>query len=221
MSEDDDYLPLSGLQHLLFCERQCALIHVEQVWAENALTTQGGLLHQRVDLPALEQRPGVRIERAVPLRSDRLRLIGKADVVEFHAVPDRLGHWQPFPVEYKRGRRRRWLHDEVQVCAQAMCLEEMLGIPVPQGALFYAASKRRREVVLDDALRAETVVAAARYHDLVARRNTPPAVLLAKCAHCSLHEICLPELSRLSPGAALGQLTRALGVGQEAPHAGH
>jgi CRISPR-associated exonuclease Cas4 len=134
MSEDDGLLPLSGLQHLLFCERQCALIHVEQIWADNALTTQGELLHEHVDLPALEQRPGVRIERAVPLRSDRLRLIGKADVVEFHAVPSQPGRWQPFPVEYKRGRRRKWLHDEVQVCAQAMCLEEMVGVPVPRGA---------------------------------------------------------------------------------------
>ena len=212
MSGDDDYLPLSGLQHLLFCERQCALIHVDQIWAENALTTQGDLLHERVDLPALEQRPGVRIERAVSLRSDRLRLIGKADVVEFHAVPGQRGRWQPFPVEYKRGRRRKWLHDEVQVCAQAMCLEEMVGEPVPRGALYYAASKRRRDVVIDDALRAETIAAAGRYHELVARRETPPACLLPKCANCSLHELCLPELGGLSAGAIARDLSRALGA---------
>ena len=213
MSEDDDFLPLSGLQHLLFCERQCALIHVEQVWAENALTTQGGLLHERVDLPALEQRPGVRIERAVPLRSDRLRLTGKADVVEFHAVPGQPGRWQPFPVEYKRGKRRRWLHDEVQVCAQAMCLEEMVGVPVPQGALYYAASKRRLGVAIDETLRAETIATAARYHELVARQETPPARLMPKCGNCSLHEFCIPELGSLSSQDTARKLSHALGVG--------
>jgi len=212
MYSDDDFLPLSGLQHLLFCERQCALIHVEQIWAENALTTQGQLLHERVDLPALEQRPGVRIERAVPLRSEQLRLIGKADVVEFHAMPNQPGRWQPFPVEYKRGKRRRWLHDEVQVCDQAMCLEEMVGVPVPRGALYYAASKRRLDVAIDEALRAETIAAAARYHKLVARQETPPALLLPKCGNCSLHELCLPELSGVAPGTAARDLSRALGV---------
>ena len=211
--EDDDFLPLAGLQHLLFCERQCALIHVEQIWAENALTTQGGLLHERVDLPALEQRPAVRTERAVPLRSERLRLIGKADVVEFHAVPGQPGRWQPFPVEYKRGRRRKWLHDEVQVCAQAMCLEEMVGVAVPRGALYYAASKRRREVVMDEALRNETTAAAARYHELVARRETPLPRLLPKCRNCSLHQICLPELANFTAAHAARDLSRALGVG--------
>jgi len=212
MSEDDDFLPLSGLQHLLFCERQCALIHVEQIWAENALTTQGQLLHERVDLPALEQRPGVRIERAVPLRSEQLRLIGKADVVEFHATPNQE-QWQPFPVEYKRGRRRRWLHDEVQVCAQAICLEEMVGVPVPRGALYYAASRRRREVAMDLTLRTETIDAAARYHELVATHHTPPAVLLPKCGNCSLHDLCLPELSTLSGKDISRDVSRALGVG--------
>jgi CRISPR-associated exonuclease Cas4 len=212
MSEDDDYLPLSGLMHILFCERRCALIHVEQIWAENALTTQGNLLHERVDLPALEQRPGVRIERAVPLRSDRLRLIGKADVVEFQAVPNQPGRWQPFPVEYKRGRRRKWLHDEVQVCAQAMCLEEMVGVPVPRGALYYAASKRRRDVPIDEALRAETIAAAARYHELVGRRETPPALLLPKCGSCSLHDFCLPELASHNLRQMTAQLSRALGL---------
>ena len=211
MSEDDDYLPLSGLMHILFCERRCALIHVEQIWADNALTTQGELLHERVDLPALEQRPGVRIERAVPLRSDRLHLIGKAEVVEFHAVPGQPGRWQPFPVEYKRGRRRKWLHDEVQVCAQALCLEEMVGVQVPRGALYYAASKRRRDVMIDEALRAETISAAARYHELVGRRETPPARLLPKCGNCSLHEFCLPELGVLSGRAVSRALSRALG----------
>ena len=212
MSEDD-YLPLSGLQHLLFCERQCALIHVEQIWAENALTTQGELLHERVDLPALEQRPGVRIERALPLRSDRLRLIGKADVVEFHAVPAQPGRWQPLPVEYKRGRRRKWLHDEVQVCAQAMCLEEMVGVEVNEGALYYAASRRRRELAIDAALREETIAAAFRYHQLVAKGETPPARLQRKCANCSLREICLPELSTLAAGGPARDLRRALGGG--------
>ena len=136
---EDDLLPLSALQHLLFCERQCALIHIEQVWDDNALTVQGQFLHERVDRVDAERHPGVRIERALPLRSDRLRLVGRADVVEFHAIPGEPERHQPVPVEYKRGRRRRWLHDEVQLCAQAMCLEEMLGVAVPRGALYHAA----------------------------------------------------------------------------------
>jgi CRISPR-associated exonuclease Cas4 len=214
MNDDDDLLPLSGLQHLLFCERQCALIHVEQLWDDNALTAQGQLLHARVDLPALEQRPDIRIERAVPLRSERLRLIGKADVVEFHAVLGTAGAWQPFPVEYKRGRRRHWLHDEVQVCAQAMCLEEMTGFPVPRGALYYAASRRRREVPIDDGLRAETVAAARRYHELVARCETPAPRLMPKCRSCSLHDLCLPELGALTAARGARELARALGVSE-------
>ena len=130
--ETDDYIPLSGLQHLAFCERQCALIHVEGIWEENRLTVEGRQLHERVDAVGDEIRAAVRIARGLPLRSDRLKLVGKADVVEFRKDG-------PFPVEYKRGARKAWRHDELQLCAQAMCLEEMLGVAVPRDVPWYSA----------------------------------------------------------------------------------
>jgi len=190
--ETDDCLPISGLQHLLFCERQCALIHVEQAWSENHLTVEGRHLHEKVDKPGSQERRGVRITRRLPLRSDRLKLTGFADVVEFHAA---AGGEVPFPVEYKRGNRKKWRHDEVQLCAQAMCLEEMSGVPVPRGALFYGASRRRLDVALDDGLRAATEAAAARFHQLMRDSITPPPVLLPKCQSCSLRSTCMPELN--------------------------
>ncbi|MCZ7606623.1 MAG: CRISPR-associated protein Cas4 [Planctomycetota bacterium] len=190
--EVDDYLPISGLQHLLFCERQCALIHVEQAWSENHLTVEGKHLHEKVDKPGSQERKGVRVARRLPLRSDRLKLTGFADVVEFHAAED--GE-VPFPVEYKRGRRKEWRHDEVQLCAQAMCLEEMFEVPVPRGALFYGASRRRLDVTLDDELRAITEAAVVRFHQLVRDGFTPPPVLLPKCQSCSLRSTCMPELN--------------------------
>lgn len=117
LSEEDDYLPISGLQHLVFCERQCALIHVEGIWQENKLTTEGSLLHAAADASGTETRPVLRVARAVPLRSDRLRVVGKADVVEFHRQLEGPVEWRPFPVEYKRGSRGRRLADQVQLCA--------------------------------------------------------------------------------------------------------
>jgi len=190
--ETDDYLPISGLQHLLFCERQCALIHVEQVWSENHLTVEGKHLHEKVDKPGVQERKGVRVARRLPLRSDRLKLTGFADVVEFH---DDGGKETPFPVEYKRGKRKEWRHDEVQLCAQAICLEEMFGVRVPRGALFYGASKRRLDIELDDSLRATTEAAARRFHQLVSEGLTPAPVLLPKCQSCSLRSACMPELN--------------------------
>lgn len=195
MTETDDFLPLSGLQHLAFCERQCALIHVEGVWEENRLTVEGRHLHERVDEAGDEVRDGVRVARGLSLRSDRLRLVGKADVVEFRPEG-------PFPVEYKRGARKKWLHDEIQLCAQALCIEEMMGVPVSRGAIYYGASKKRREVEIDDALRRETEEVAARFHRLVAAGRSPPAVLLPKCRSCSLVDACMPSVSGGSRSAA-------------------
>jgi CRISPR-associated exonuclease Cas4 len=184
--ETDDYLPLSGLQHLSFCERQCALIHVERIWLDNGLTVEGNTLHQRANAPGVDVRDGVRVVRALPLRSDRLKLVGKADAVEFHAQA-------VVPVEYKRGFRRSFGDDEIQVCAQAICLEEMLGIAVTEGAIFYGKSRRRVVVRVDDALRDRTTALAARFHAMVRARELPSAILDARCGRCSLREACMPR----------------------------
>lgn len=190
---EDARLPLSALNHLVFCERRCALIHIEGIFAENALTLEGTIAHDSADLSGYETRAAVRIVHALPIRSARLGLSGKADIVEFHPNPD--ASETPFPVEYKRGRRNRWQNDDVQLCAQALCLEEMLSVPVPRGAVFHASSKRRREVAFTPQLRAQTEAAVVRLHGLVASATIPPAVLLPKCEGCSLHDICIPELS--------------------------
>jgi CRISPR-associated exonuclease Cas4 len=201
---EDDLLPLSALQHLLFCERQCALIHVEQLWAENRLTVEGRHLHEKVDSGTSETRGDVRITRGVPLRCLRLGLSGKADTVEFHRRrPEGGGEaWVPFPVEYKRGKPKRDRSDEVQLCAQALCLEEMLVTAVPAGALFYGSTRRRVDVAFDAELRATTERAAVRLHELVRDGITPRASRQPKCESCSLLHLCLPDASNPSRSAA-------------------
>lgn len=199
--ETDDYLPLSGLQHLLFCERQCALIHVERQWVDNHLTVEGNHLHERADLPGVENRAGIRIARRLQLVSHSLKLTGYADIVEFHASPEVE---IPFPVEYKRGKRKAWLHDEVQLCAQALCLEEMFNRSVPRGALYYGASRRRLDVELTSQLRENTERAAARFHTLFANREVPRAEYEPKCDNCSLFELCMPR--QTATGAAANYL---------------
>ena len=190
MYTEDELLPLSALQHLLFCERQCALIHVEQVWAENRLTAEGRVLHERVHEAGDEARGAVRTARALRLRSLRLGLIGVADVVEFH----RQGAaWMPFPVEFKRGQPKADATDRVQLCAQALCLEELLGQSIPAGALFYGTTRRRLDVELDAALRTLTEQTAVRLHELIAAGATPSALYAPKCDNCSLLHLCLPQ----------------------------
>lgn len=188
---EDDLLPLSGLQHILFCERQCALIHVEQVWVENLFTAQGRIMHDRVDQSGKESRGNICIESALPLRSLQLGLIGKADVVEFHKKKDE--NWLPYPVEYKRGRPKKENWDKVQLCAQAMCLEEMLNVSVVQGALFYGKNKRRQIVDFDDELREEVENAANRFHKLMESGSTPKPIYKKICESCSFVEICRPK----------------------------
>jgi len=203
MYTEDDLLPLSALQHLLFCERQCALIHVEQAWSENRLTVEGRQMHEHVDSRGRELRGDVRIEFGVALRSLHLGLAGIADVVEFHR-PEGSGTgvsggrtpWQPFPVEYKRGKPKGDHSDEVQICAQALCLEEMLNCHVPCGALFYGKTRRRAEVSFDDALRQETARTARRLHVLVDGGVTPKALPEPKCRRCSLKDLCIPTLAQ-------------------------
>ena len=191
MYSEDDLIPLSALQHLIFCERQCALIHVEQAWDENRFTAEGRIMHERVHEAGEESRGTVRIARGVSLRSLRLGLIGKADVVEFHRVE--RDRWRPFPVEHKRGKPKPDESDKVQLCAQALCLEEMLGVEVPSGALFYGRTRHRLEVAFDEVLREATEKAAGRVHELIGSGNTPKPVYTKKCKSCSLIDQCLPQ----------------------------
>lgn len=191
------YVQVSALNQYLYCPRRCALIYVEGVFEDNAYTLEGTLLHERTDTPGVEERPGVRIARALPLFSRRLGLVGKADVVEFHRQPG--GAETPYPVDYKRGRRRRWDNDDIQVCAQGMCLEEMMGADVPAGAVFHAGSKRRREVVFSEELRALTERTVTEVRALMMSQCVPPAVLHPRCDGCSLRPVCLPEVTQ-APG---------------------
>lgn len=196
MYNEDELMPLSALQHLLFCERQCALIHVERLWSENRYTAEGRIMHERVHMAARESRGKVRIEFGVPLRSLALGLVGQADVVEFHKIEaaDGRSHlWQPFPVEYKRGKAKKENWDRVQLCAQAICLEEMVGLVIPGGALFYGKTRRRQEVKFDGDLRAETADTARRLHALVASGRTPGPIYAARCESCSFLGLCLPK----------------------------
>ena len=201
MYTEDELLPISALQHLVFCPRQCALIHIEQVWAENVFTAEGRGLHEKVHEAEAESRDGVRIVRGLRLRSLELGLVGQADVVEFHedtsgtVVPSLNGRYRPFPVEYKRGKPKVDVCDEVQLCAQAVCLEEMLGVSVPRGALFYGRPRRRKEVEFTEALRQQMRDAAGQLHELFNSRKTPAAKYEKKCQSCSLIERCMPKIT--------------------------
>lgn len=191
---DSDLLALSALQHFIYCPRQCALIHVEQQWTENRFTAEGRAQHDRVDRPEHEIRDGVRTEYAVLLRSLKLGLIGKADAIEFHG--DKV-----YPVEHKRGRPKPTACDHVQLCAQAMCLEEMMDTSIDEGAIFYGKPRRRQVVPLTAELRAQTEATAAALHELVNSGITPPAVYeKKKCSACSLFDICMPIKHRSVKG---------------------
>ncbi len=201
MYSEDDLLPISALQHLAFCERQWALIHLEGAWAENRLTAEGRLLHDRPHEPETEVRGDLRIARGLQLRSLRFGLVGKADVVEFHRVEDGKeglsledtpGLWQPFVVEYKRGHPKIGHEDEIQLCAQVFCLEEMLGVSISSASFFYGEPRRRYEVALDNALRQETEQLIARLHQLTVIGQTPQVEYTPKCKSCSLIDLCLP-----------------------------
>jgi len=212
MFDEDDLLPISGLQHLHFCERQWGLIHIEQQWEENRLTAEGRILHARVHESGTESRPGVVLARGLHIRSLRLGLTGQADAVEFLSetggpaegvrLPGREGWWLPYPVEYKRGRPKADACDEVQLCAQALCLEEMFGTAIESGSLFYGVSRRRTEVRFDAGLRKRTEGLAARMHALYAARVTPSAAYAKKCERCSLYNRCLPRMASKRSGVA-------------------
>jgi len=189
---EDDLIMLSALAHYYYCPRRCALIHIEQIWDENRATAEGRIMHERVHEQNRESRGNVRIEYGLPLRSLRLGLIGKADVVEFHRFAKDT--WQPFPVEYKRGKPKHDHCDLIQLCAQAMCLEEMLSVSIPAGAIFYGRTRRRLDVTLDENLRRETEDAAERARQLIASGKTPPPVYEKRCERCSLIEECIPKI---------------------------
>jgi CRISPR-associated exonuclease Cas4 len=202
MFEEEELLPLSALQHILFCPRQCALIHVEQIWIENRLTVEGKILHHRVDSGESTDRGRVSMEYSIFLRSLYLGLIGKADMVEFHLLENesdparekgKKERWLPFPVEYKWGRPKKDNCDRVQLCAQAICLEEMLNVEIQEGALFYGKTRRRESVPFDRDLRKEVEKAAARLHRLIESGETPKPVYNKKCDSCSFLELCLPK----------------------------
>jgi len=186
--EQDDLIFLSALQHYSYCPRQCALIHEEQSFADNLHTARGDAVHTLVDLEGYEVRAGVRIERALPLRCERIGLIGKADIVEF--LPDGT----PFPVEYKHGSRRQRTHDDLQLAAQALCLEEMTGRSVICGAIYHASSRRRREVAVTPELRQLVADTTAAIRQMLQAGKMPPAVNDARCPECSLREICQPQM---------------------------
>jgi CRISPR-associated exonuclease Cas4 len=197
----DELLPLSGIQHFLFCRRQWALIHVEQQWKENALTAEGRILHRRTDDPFFtETRNGVVTARSVPVASYRLGLSGVCDVVEFTTSPDgvklpnRAGLYLPAPVEYKRGKEKHDHSDEAQLCAQAICLEEMLSAPIPRGYLYYGETRHRVEIVFTAALRALVKEMSDEMHNYFSRGYTPRVKPFKGCRSCSLADVCLPML---------------------------
>ncbi len=186
--EDDRLIPISALQHYAYCPRQCALIHVEQEWQDNVLTYLGIRAHKAVDAPARFLRMGIRVEYNLPVFSDRLGLIGRADAVEF---PNGI----PYPVEWKLSLRRETRPDEIQLCAQALCLEEMFQVPVPKGAIYYHRLKRRKEVVFTPELRDEVLRAVREVSSLMESGILPPAPNDKRCKQCSLLGVCMPHLA--------------------------
>jgi CRISPR-associated exonuclease Cas4 len=188
----DESVPISALQHWLFCPRQCALIHVERLWAENRLTAEGRILHTRADSGKAGRRGGVKSLRDVAIGSTRYGLHGVADVVELHGALIR-----PYPVEYKRGRPKAHRADEVQLCAQALCLEEMFDCPIAEGALYYGANRRRKVIALDADLRALTLETAAAVGAMMcAGILPPPRYEPRRCNACSLLSLCRPKARR-------------------------
>ncbi len=192
---EDDFLALSGLQHLVFCERQWAFIHVEQTWIENRLTAEGRLLHKKADSDRIEARKGVRVVRGMRIFSTRMGLSGRADIVEFREKDDPGGEDPITPVEYKRGRPKPHDADRVQLCAQALCLEEMFDAQVPRGWLFYGKNRRRTEVLCDKELRDTTRRLATRMHELFESGVTPTGRNDTMCGNCSFVDLCMPEVS--------------------------
>ena len=220
---ESELLPISALAHLLYCERRCALVHIERLWDDNRFTAEGTVLHERADSEERENRKNIRIARGLRIRSMRLGIWGQADIVEFHRVadiensvclPDTQGLWKPYPVEYKRGKPKTNKCDEIQLCAQALAIEEMLSVTIPEGALYYNTPRRRAVIELDSDLRTETETAICKLHDLIRSRQTPKAVYSEKCKQCSLNNICLPQIG--SQGTVKSYIEKELNIIEEA-----
>ncbi|MCQ4636030.1 CRISPR-associated protein Cas4 [Anaerovorax odorimutans] len=201
--EEAEYLQLSGIQHFEFCRRQWALIHIEQQWAENYRTTDGELMHKKAhEEISIEKRGSLLIMRGLRIASASLGVSGQCDVVEFHQKRQGItlsgydGLWEVLPVEYKRGTKKNGLEDEVQLCAQALCLEEMLLTEIPKGYLFYGENKRREEVVFSAELRSHVAEICRQMHDLYKKGYTPKVRTNKKCRSCSLRDLCLPKLNK-------------------------
>lgn len=190
-------VPISALQHYSYCPRQCALIHLDHVFDDNILTVRGKLAHERADAGRIETVDGVRIERAVTLWHEVLGLTGKADVIEYHA------DGRVYPVEYKHGRRHQRLHDDIQLCAQAMCLESMLGISIRHGAIYHISSRRRREVALTARLRDAVTEVTEAVRQLLLSKNLPEPSNDQRCTNCSLKQSCLPDVTGMSSWRSL------------------
>lgn len=187
MESDDDLVLISSLEHWSYCPRQCGIIHLEQTFTDNVYTVRGHQAHERAHEEADSRLEGMRVIRGMSLWSRELGLTGKADVVEFQGV-------RPYPIEYKVGRRGPWGHEDIQLGAQAMCLEEMLNVTVPLGAIFYRGSQRRREVMIDDSLRSLVRETTAAVRDMLRGERLPGAVNDARCPKCSLYDTCLPNV---------------------------
>lgn len=202
MYREDEFIQLSALQHYLFCPRQCALAYMELTWSENLFTAEGRLMHEKVHNGKFEKRGGVIQTRGLWISSARLGLSGQTDLIEFHRTNEqnegvRLGdykdRWTVFPVEFKRGKPKTDFSDEVQLCAQVLCLEEMLETSITAGALFYGKNKRRHTVKFNESLRSLTEKTAVEIHEMFESAMTPKAEFSKKCKSCSLYEICLPK----------------------------
>ena len=204
MYQEEDYLQISGLQHFLFCQRQWAMIHIEQQWAENLRTVEGEILHTRAHDPSIrESRGNVIVVRGLYISSATLGVSGQCDVLEYHRCENGItlsnaeGLWQPFPVEYKRGKEKKIDADRLQLCCQAMCLEEMLCCTIPEGALFYGESRKREIVPFTDVMRSIVKEKLILMHQFMKRGHTPRVKPEQKCKGCSLRDLCLPELIRV------------------------
>ncbi|KJS83817.1 MAG: CRISPR-associated protein Cas4 [Peptococcaceae bacterium BICA1-8] len=201
--KDEDFLLLSGIQHFSFCKRQWALIHIEQQWQENLRTIEGQILHEKThDNTLKEKRGDLIISRGMAIFSRSLGITGACDVVELHRAIDgvsifgRDGAYKPIPVEYKRGKPKEDESDALQLCAQAMCLEEMLLCKIPEAFMFYGETKRRLKIILEDGLRQRVKIMVKEMHELYDRRYTPKVKPSKKCKACSLTEICIPKLCK-------------------------
>jgi CRISPR-associated exonuclease Cas4 len=193
MYAEEDFIQLSALQHFIFCPRQCALIHIEQLWSENVLTAEGRIMHENVHKEFSGNVANVKITRGMPLNSFSLGLSGKADVVEFVNLMDEK-RCRPYPVEYKRGKPKADNSDKVQLCAQGICIEEMMDLEVPEGALFYGKTRHRSTVIFNDSLREETEKISLELHKFIKEGKTPLPSYSKKCDPCSFFNECLPKI---------------------------